>query len=53
VGERERRLLLSWAKAERYCEESRKAMRREGDDLEESATRALMRHGASGRGERG
>ena len=46
---RETRLLLSWAKAERYSEESRKATRSEGDDLEESiyivcwksATRAL------------
>ena len=26
-------LLLSWAKAERYSEESRKATRSEGDDL--------------------
>ena len=33
---RERRLLLSWAKAERYSEESRKATRSEDDDLEES-----------------
>jgi len=46
-------LLLSWAKAERYSEESRKATRSEGDDLEESATRALMRHGGRGHGGRG
>jgi hypothetical protein len=38
----------------RYSEESsRKATRSEGDDLEESATRALMRHGRRGRGEIG
>ena len=46
-------VLLSWAKAERYSEESRKATRSEGDDLEESAARALMRHGGRGRGVRG
>jgi hypothetical protein len=42
-GEREseRRLLLSWAKAEKDYKEGRKATRSEGDDLEESATRAL------------
>jgi len=31
-------------------EESGKARRSEGDDLEESATRGLMRHGGEGRG---
>ena len=38
-------LLLSWAKAEKDNEESRKKTRREGDEVEESATRTLMRHG--------
>jgi len=33
-------LLLSWAKAEKDSEKSRKAKRSEGNDLEESATRA-------------
>jgi hypothetical protein len=47
---RERRLLLSWAKAERYSEEGRIATRSEGDDLGESAIRARMRHGGKGRG---
>jgi hypothetical protein len=52
--ERERRLLLrSWAKAEKDSGKSRKATGSEGDDLEEeSATRALMRHGGRGRGGR-
>jgi len=49
----ERRLLLSWAKAGKKSKESRKATRSEGDDLEESAARALMRHGGRGRGVRG
>jgi len=31
--ERERRLLLSWAKAGKYSKESREATRSEGDDL--------------------
>ena len=51
--ERERRLLLSWAKAGKDSKESREATRSEGDDLEESAARALMRHGGRGRGVRG
>jgi hypothetical protein len=38
-------LLLSWAKAGRHSEGRGKATRSEGDDLEESAARALMRHG--------
>jgi len=38
--ERERRLLLSWAKAGKDSKESREATRSEGDDLEESAARA-------------
>ena len=41
--ERERCLLRSWAKAEKDGEERRKATRSAGDDLEESAARALMR----------
>ena len=40
-SERERRLLLSWAKAGKDSKESREATRSEGDDLEESAARAL------------
>jgi len=52
-GARERRLLLSWAKAGRDSEGRSKATRSEGDDLEESAARALMRHGGRGRGGRG
>jgi len=51
--ERERRLLLSWAKAGKDSKESREATRSEGDDLEESAARALMRHKGRGRGVRG
>ena len=50
---RERRLLLSLAKAGKDSEERSKATRREGDDLEGSAARALMRHGGEGRGGRG
>ena len=50
LRERERRLLLSWAKAGKDSKESREATRSEGDDLEESAARALMRHGGGGRG---
>jgi hypothetical protein len=46
--ERERRLLLSWAKPEKDSEESRKASRINGDGLEESTTRAVMRHGGVG-----
>jgi len=42
--ERERRLILSWAKAGKDSEERSRATRSEGDDLEESAARALMRH---------
>ena len=42
-----RRLLLRWAKAEKDIESSRKFTRSEGDNLEESATRALMRHGGT------
>ena len=51
--ERERRLLLSWAKAGKDSKESREATRSEGDDLDESAARALMRHRGRGRGVRG
>jgi hypothetical protein len=43
--ERQRRLLLSWAKAGKDSRGRSKATRSEGDDLEESAARALMRHG--------
>jgi len=50
---RERRLLLSWAKAGKDSKESREATRSEGDDLEESAARALMRHRGRGRSVRG
>jgi hypothetical protein len=50
--ERERRLLLSWAKAGKDSKEGREATRSEGDDLKESAARALMRHGGRGRGGR-
>jgi hypothetical protein len=53
IATRERRLLLSWAKAGKDSKESREATRSEGDDLEESAARALMRHGGRGRGVRG
>ena len=49
----ERRSLLSWAKAGKDSKESREATRSEGDDLEESAARALMRHRGRGRGVRG
>ena len=52
-GEKERRLLLSWAKAGKDSKESREATRSEGDDLEESAARAIMRHQGRGRGVRG
>ena len=44
MNEKERRLLLSWAKAIKDSKESRKATRSEDDGLEESAARALMRH---------
>jgi hypothetical protein len=47
---RERRSLLSWAKAGKDRKGRSKATRSEGDDLEESAARALMRHGGRGRG---
>jgi hypothetical protein len=43
--ERENRLLLSWAKAGKDSGGRSKATRSEGDDLEESAARALMRQG--------
>jgi len=36
---------MSWAKAEKDSEKTRKATRSEGDDSEESAKSALMRHG--------
>ena len=49
----ETRLLLSWPKAGKDSKEGREATRSEGDDLEESAARALMRHGGRGRGVRG
>jgi hypothetical protein len=51
--ERERRLLLSWAKAGNDSKGRNKATRSEGDDLGDSAARALMRHGGRGRGVRG
>jgi hypothetical protein len=51
--ERERCLLLSWAKAGKDSKESREATTSEGDDLEESAAPALIRHGGRGRGVRG
>jgi hypothetical protein len=41
------------SKAGNDSKESREATRSEGDDLEESAARALMRHGGRGRGVRG
>jgi len=44
--------VLSWAKAGKDNTESREGTRSEGDDLEESAPRALMRHGGKGRGVR-
>jgi len=44
VGERDDYYLLSWAKAEKDSEKSRNTTRSEGDDLEESATRALICH---------
>ena len=47
--ERERRLLLSWAKAGNDSKGRNKATRSEGDDLGDSAARALMRHGGRGR----
>jgi len=50
---RERRLLLRLANAEKDSESNKKSTRREGDNLEESATRALMRHESDGRGGRG
>jgi hypothetical protein len=50
---RERRLLLSWAKAGKDSKGRSKATRSEGDDLEKSAARALMRQGGRGRGGRG
>jgi hypothetical protein len=52
-GRGERRLFLSWATAEKDSKESRKATRSIGNDLEESATRALMHHRGEGRGGRG
>jgi len=39
LKERERRLLLKWAKAEKDSKESRKATRSEGDDLDEENAR--------------
>jgi hypothetical protein len=48
VGMSERRVFLSWAKAGKDSEGRSKATRSEGDDLEESAARALMRHGGRG-----
>ena len=53
VLRRERRLLLSWAKAGKDSKGRNKATRSEGDDLGDSAARALMRHGGRGRGGRG
>ena len=53
AGERERRLLLSWAKAGKDSKGRNKATRSEGDDLGDSAARALMRHEGRGRGGRG
>jgi hypothetical protein len=55
VRERESRLLLCSAKARKDSKEGRcrEATRSEGDDLVESAGRALMRHGGRGRGVRG
>jgi len=51
---RERRLLLSWAKAGNDSKGRSNATRSEGDDLGDSpAGRALMRHGGRGRGGRG
>jgi len=47
--EREKSLSMSWAKAGKDSERRSKATRSEGDDLGDSAARALMRHG--GRGE--
>jgi len=44
---------LSWSKAGIGIEGRSKATRSEGDDLEESAARAFMRHGGRGRGGRG
>jgi hypothetical protein len=52
-SERERRLLLSWAKAGKDGKGRNKATRSEGDDLGDSTARALMRHGGRGRGGRG
>ena len=43
LRERERRLLLSWAKAGNDSKGRNKATRSEGDDLGDSAARALMR----------
>ena len=45
IFERERRLLLSWAKAGKDSKGRSKPTRSEGADIEESAARALMRHG--------
>jgi hypothetical protein len=42
--ERQRRLLLSWAKAGKDSRGRNKATRSEGDDLGDSAARALTRH---------
>jgi len=39
-----RRSLLSWAKAGKDSKGRNKAARSEGDDLGDSAARALMRH---------
>jgi hypothetical protein len=45
MREKRTHLLRSWAKAKKKDNESsKKATRSEGDNLEESATRALMRH---------
>jgi len=53
VGRGQRRLLLSWAKAGKDSRGRNKATRSEGDDLGDSAARALTRHGGRGRGGRG
>jgi hypothetical protein len=50
ASERERERLLSWTKAGKDGKGRSKTTRSEGDNLEESAARALMRHGGRGRG---
>ena len=52
IRERET-FIASWAKAGKDSKGRNKAMRSEGDDLGDSAARALMRHGGRGRGVRG